>query len=639
MKLSHRIQVGYLITLVFSVIVMSFLAYRIYLARSADINGFYAAQVYHISNTIQTLIESVENDVLNFSTSPVVTTPDDSEFTSFLHSDGINFKYKYGPREKAIINLLNSYRKTHLYVNSVYMGRENGSFVRSHPRGRPTKYDPRDRPWYLLAMKDKKSVMITEPYPSVTVNDINIGVVKALVDGNGGAFGVVGADITLEELSSFIGGVKLIKGSYFMLLDGKGIVLTNPNPSRIFKNIADTDLSGMAAVMKSKDGALTVKAGNREWAVFYDTNSRFGWKICAMVPAEVINSEIYGFFWLLIILTVAYGAAGLLIINYFSRKISEPFNALLEEMRNLAKKITETKRFSAITIAGDGEIRDLAETFNIMGEKLAFAYRELDENYEKLKELGRMKSSFISMVSHELRTPLTIIEGAYYLLIKNPVDDAAKRTEMTGIMDFNIKRLQLIVADLIDVSMMEAGRIKLNIAAVDIPTVVGAVIKQISVIAGEKSLGFSFRPTASFQAYVDAARLEQILFNVLGNAVKFSPNGSEVVVSAEKIKGDMIKMPARINKALQAGEYYAIIRVRDSGQGLSEDDITKVFDLFYQASDVTTRKHQGLGVGLSLAQKLVEAHNGLLWAESDGPGKGSEFFILIPVEMKKEGIT
>lgn len=639
MKLSHRIQVGYLITLVFSVIVMSFLAYRIYLARSADINGFYAAQVYHISNTIQTLIESVENDVLNFSTSPVVTTPDDSEFTSFLHSDGINFKYKYGPREKAIINLLNSYRKTHLYVNSVYMGRENGSFVRSHPRGRPTKYDPRDRPWYLLAMKDKKSVMITEPYPSVTVNDINIGVVKALVDGNGGAFGVVGADITLEELSSFIGGVKLIKGSYFMLLDGKGIVLTNPNPSRIFKNIADTDLSGMAAVMKSKDGALTVKAGNREWAVFYDTNSRFGWKICAMVPAEVINSEIYGFFWLLIILTVAYGAAGLLIINYFSRKISEPFNALLEEMRNLAKKITETKRFSAITIAGDGEIRDLAETFNIMGEKLAFAYRELDENYEKLKELGRMKTSFISMVSHELRTPLTIIEGAYYLLIKNPVSDASKKAGMTGIMDFNIKRLQLIVEDLIDISTMESGRLKLNISEIDIPDAIDKTIKQLSVIADDKNIKFRNEGAGrSFTAYVDVMRLEQLLFNVIGNAVKFSPDGSEVIIKTEKTKGDLIKHPPYMPAGLSAEKYYAVIRVKDSGMGLSEDDKTKVFELFYQAADVTTRKHQGMGVGLSIARKLAEAHGGMLWAESEGKGKGSEFFIVLPVEPQKEGL-
>jgi hypothetical protein len=133
----------------------------------------------------------VEIDVRALAADEYVRSRDDRNFTSFLNADEATFKYNIGTLEQKIIHIFNTYRLNHPFVNSIYMGRENGSFVRSHKRERPTRYDPRERPWYIAAKKNQKIVVRTEPYPSLTTQDVNIGVVKALVDEQGNFFGAV----------------------------------------------------------------------------------------------------------------------------------------------------------------------------------------------------------------------------------------------------------------------------------------------------------------------------------------------------------------------------------------------------------------------------------------------------------------
>ncbi|MBW2673132.1 MAG: hypothetical protein JRD89_06910 [Deltaproteobacteria bacterium] len=130
----------------------------------------------------------MENDINALAANEAVRASDDRAFTNFLNANEKTFKYNIQEREQKIIDILNNYRVTHPYVNSVYMGRENGSSVRSHKRARPTRYDPRERPWYILAKDNPGKVMKTDAYPSITTADFNIGIVRALVE-------VVNADI------------------------------------------------------------------------------------------------------------------------------------------------------------------------------------------------------------------------------------------------------------------------------------------------------------------------------------------------------------------------------------------------------------------------------------------------------------
>jgi len=169
----------------------------------------YEKQIQHIDFAIYNFFSDVESDLETITSLEGVRTREDSEFTSFLNADEETFQYNIGTAEQEIIAIFNSYLKNHQYVNSVYIGRENGSFVRSYKRAEPTEYDPRERPWYVIAKENPDKVVMTEPYKSVTTEDINIGIEKALVDENGEFYGVVGVDITLENLTGYISDIKV----------------------------------------------------------------------------------------------------------------------------------------------------------------------------------------------------------------------------------------------------------------------------------------------------------------------------------------------------------------------------------------------------------------------------------------------
>ena len=161
-------------------------------------------QLKEIEFLISSFLKEVESDVKAIALNDLVRSRDDENFTNFINADAATFQYNIGELEKKIMDYFNGHRRTHEYVNSVYMGRANGSFVRSHKRNKPTRYDPRVRPWYSLAYENPGKVMRTAPYSSVTSSDINIGTVTALLDEYGQVYGVVGVDITLAKLTKYI---------------------------------------------------------------------------------------------------------------------------------------------------------------------------------------------------------------------------------------------------------------------------------------------------------------------------------------------------------------------------------------------------------------------------------------------------
>jgi hypothetical protein len=150
--------------------------------RLDDLRGELSSQLKHLDFALTSFIVEAENDVAALAANSLVRTRQDEDFTNFLDADPATFSYQIGLAEQEIIDLFNTFRVTHPYVNSVYMGRENGNFVRSHPRAAPTQYDPRDRPWYTLAREHPGEIVRTAPYAAVTTADVNIGIVTALVD-------------------------------------------------------------------------------------------------------------------------------------------------------------------------------------------------------------------------------------------------------------------------------------------------------------------------------------------------------------------------------------------------------------------------------------------------------------------------
>ena len=220
MKLRTKLMLLYVIATIFIIVAVGwFFHAHIWEYRLNSIHADMMNELKHVDFALNAFILDVESDVRTLVANEDVRTRDDRNFTNFLHADERNFQYQIGDSEQKIIDIFNNYLHTHSYVNSVYMGRENGSFVRSHKRQRPTRYDPRQRPWYKLAKDNPTLVMKTDAYPSLTTSDVNIGVVKALVDKKGSIFGVVGVDVTLEKLTKYIANIQINTEGRIVLMD------------------------------------------------------------------------------------------------------------------------------------------------------------------------------------------------------------------------------------------------------------------------------------------------------------------------------------------------------------------------------------------------------------------------------------
>lgn len=231
------------------------------------------------------------------------------------------------------------------------------------------------------------------------------------------------------------------------------------------------------------------------------------------------------------------------------------------------------------------------------------------------KKIDRMKSEFISIVGHELRTPLTSIKNAVNIIFSKKAGDITEnQIKFLSMADRNINRLSGIINDLLDVSRIDSGKIKIELESLDLCNPLDMAITSLSPGAGGKSISIRKEiPSDLSKAYGDSDKLEQIFINLLGNAIKFTPGGGRICVSASEVQGeDFIK-----------------ISVTDTGIGIGPDEIEKIFDRFYQVEKTLTRGIQGTGLGLSIVKGLGEAHGGKIWVESK-VGKGSKFVFTLP---------
>jgi signal transduction histidine kinase len=239
----------------------------------------------------------------------------------------------------------------------------------------------------------------------------------------------------------------------------------------------------------------------------------------------------------------------------------------------------------------------------------------LAQAISQLQELDRMKDAFLSMVTHELRTPLTVISGITEMLETGIYGElTAEQAEHIHQIATQATRLRQLVNDLLDLSKMEAGMMRLRREVLDPRSIVEAVIEQLVTVAAQSGVTLSNRVRHDLpDVYCDGQRIEQVLTNLITNAIKFTSSGGQVIITAE------------------AGSDGVRFCVADTGQGIPPEATTRIFDKFFQVQSSTETRTKGTGLGLTIVRHIVELHGGEVSIEST-PGKGSRFYFSLPTE-------
>ena len=226
---------------------------------------------------------------------------------------------------------------------------------------------------------------------------------------------------------------------------------------------------------------------------------------------------------------------------------------------------------------------------------------------------SRIKDEFLAAVSHEIRAPLNAITGWTQLLVSGGLDEAEKEHALDTIQR-NVRSQTQIIEDLLDISRIVAGQMRLELKPLDLGESIDSAFEGVMHAAKSKNITIvKSVPDRSPYVMGDSSRLQQILWNLLTNAVKFTPNAGEVEVVLREV------------------DDFAELIVRDNGQGISPDFLPFVFERFRQGEGGSRRKQGGLGLGLSIVKNLVEMHGGVISAESRGDGQGASFTIMLPL--------
>jgi signal transduction histidine kinase len=347
-----------------------------------------------------------------------------------------------------------------------------------------------------------------------------------------------------------------------------------------------------------------------------------GWVVFVEQPVE----EIYGQLYSSLFRTSAFLLVGLgmaLVASLFvARRVVRP----LEALRNGVERIGGGDLNSRLELKTGDEIEVLAEEFNRMTDNLQQAYVGLEQKVgartqelavanERLKELDQLKSDFVAKVSHELRTPLTAIKGAVDLILREvagPLTD--KQFHYLNRVRSNTQHLAGLINDLLDLSKIESGKTEIKASRVALDGLVHEVLESLRPVAAEKVIALEATfGESSILVSADRSKINQILTNLIGNAIKFTPSSGRITVSASG-----------------TGKEGVQVSVSDTGPGIPPREKEKIFDKFYQIAEEGGTKPKGTGLGLPICKALVELHGGRIWVESED-GHGSTFSFTLPI--------
>lgn len=264
----------------------------------------------------------------------------------------------------------------------------------------------------------------------------------------------------------------------------------------------------------------------------------------------------------------------------------------------------------AVSLAKATLYKELQES----NKKLAQTNSDLNLANNKLKELDRQKTEFVSIASHQLRSPLTAIKGYSSMMLEGSFGELGKKAnDAVHVIFQSSQKLVMVIEDFLNVTRIELGSMKYTMETIDLADVTKKVVGELEMIIKNKGLTLDFNTDeVDSKVNADSGKIAQVIGNIIDNAAKYTPEGG-IKVSVVRL-GDMVRFQSE-----------------DTGIGMEAEVIPKLFQKFIRADGAGKTNIIGTGLGLYVAKQIVEAHGGKIWAESDGPGKGSRFIVELPV--------
>ncbi|WP_202219424.1 response regulator, partial [Okeania sp. KiyG1] len=531
-------------------------------------------------------------------------------------------------------------------------------------------YDPRDRPWYKAA-KELGEPTWSPIFASFSRENtsLDISAVRPIFNSSGQFVGVLSNKTTLVQVTSFLSNLYISANGQSFIMERSGdlvvssqiktpFIITEEGKKRKIERLPaiesnDPTLSATVEKLKEHFGDFKNIHSDRKLKFLIDGSWYYtrvmpvkdgkglDWLIVVVVPENDFMGQINANTKTTILLSFSALMISILVGIATTHWVTQP----ILQLNTAAKEIAAGQWENPLNIHRHDEVGELANSFDLMANQLKNSFESLEAKNEQLKQLDRLKDEFLANTSHELRTPLNGIIGIGEFLLEGD------KAQLNSLIQSNLsmivssaRRLSNLVNDILDFSKIRHQTLELQTRAINVYGVVETVVSLNKfLVSKNKYLQLVNNiPKDLPPVYADENRLQQILYNLIGNAIKFTESG-KVEILAEVISKNSINPHQQIqareysNQNIEESQEVRIV-VSDSGIGIPADKLNRIFNSFEQAEGSTGRKYGGTGLGLAVTKQLVELHGGHIWVESE-VGVGSKFYFTLPISEESVAET
>ncbi|XOV79699.1 MAG: response regulator [Aestuariibacter sp.] len=576
MGTSNKLVLAFISAVLLPTAVISYLMFQ--QSQQQSKNNFLLSterEVRQIDSSLYLLFQQIAGDV-DYLAGHSVVRDAHSDLTNYLNviQNTLIEPEKGSKTEQRLYQLFDSFGSTHPDITYIYFGNVEGGYVQ-WPAGEVFRfYDPRKRPWYVTGQKANGETVRTDAYYWVTDDTVIVSTVKALYDDFGQSIGVIGMDMSLQNMTNVIKEIKVGASGYVMLIGIDGKVLVDPKkPENNFQPIEQIYEGQLAQANAMQSGQQIITIDGVNYLVSVYLSPRLGWKLMGLIE----ESEIIG---------------------------------AAEEQLEINAVITLIWLFIFIVFA--------VILSRVISQQIASKEHQLIAEKEKAQAAVVAKGEFLANMSHEIRTPMNGVLGMLSLLLDSKLSQQQSR--YARLAQSSAESLLDLINDILDFSKVEAGKIELEVIDFDVRQLFEDATETLAHRADEKKLELILDTAGLDIQWVkgDPGRIRQILNNLVGNAIKFTSSGEVVVrVQTEKADDDKVVLSTA---------------VQDTGVGIPKGKIAELFKSFTQVDTSTTRNFGGSGLGLAIVKQLCDLMQGTIAVDSE-LDVGSTFSITITLDQ------